>query len=64
MDRRTSIKWMMAAAAAMQSLQLRAGETSARDVSASQAGYGTDPNEPRPVVRPPAPRETVGDLTA
>ena len=44
MDRRTSIKWMMAAAAAMQSLQLRAGEAAARDVSASQAGYGTDPN--------------------
>ena len=44
MDRRTSIKWMMAAAAAMQSLQLRAGETFARDVSPTQAGYGTDPD--------------------
>lgn len=44
MDRRTSIKWMMAAAAAMQSLRLQAGDAAARDVSASQAGYGTDPD--------------------
>jgi len=44
MDRRTSIKWMMAAAAAMQSLQLQAGDAAARDVAANQAGYGTDPN--------------------
>jgi hypothetical protein len=44
MDRRTSIKWMMAAAAAMQSLQLQAGDAAARDVATSQAGYGTDPD--------------------
>ena len=44
MDRRTSIKWMMAAAAAMQSLQLHAGDAAARDVAANQAGYGTDPD--------------------
>ena len=44
MDRRTSIKWMMAAAAAMQSLQLQAGDAAARDVAAGQAGYGTDPD--------------------
>jgi len=44
MDRRTSIKWMMAAAAAMQSLQLQAGDAAARDVAPNQAGYGTDPN--------------------
>lgn len=44
MDRRTSIKWIMAAAAAMQSLQLQAGEAAARDVSPNQPGYGTDPN--------------------
>jgi Gluconate 2-dehydrogenase subunit 3 len=43
MDRRTSIKWMLAATAAMQSLQLRAGDSVARDVAAGQAGYGTDP---------------------
>jgi hypothetical protein len=44
MDRRTSIKWMLAAAAAMQSLQLQAGDAAARDVAAGQAGYGTDPD--------------------
>ena len=44
MDRRTSIKWMMAAAAAMQSLQLQAGESAARDIAPNQAGYGTDPD--------------------
>ena len=43
MDRRTSIKWMFAATAAMQSLRLQAGETVARDLAAGQAGYGTDP---------------------
>ncbi len=43
MDRRTSIKWMLAATAAMQALQLRAGESVAREVAAGQAGYGTDP---------------------
>lgn len=44
MDRRTSIKWMLAAAAAMQSLRLQAGEAAARDVLPGQAGYGTDPD--------------------
>jgi hypothetical protein len=44
MDRRTSIKWMLSAAAAMQSLQLQAGDAAARDVVANQAGYGTDPD--------------------
>jgi hypothetical protein len=44
MDRRTSIKWMLAAAAAMQSLQLRAGDPAAREIAAGQAGYGTDPD--------------------
>lgn len=44
MDRRTSIKWMLSAAAAMQSLRLQAGDAAARDVAASQAGYGTDPD--------------------
>jgi len=44
MDRRTSIKWMLSAAAAMQSLRLQAGEAASRDVAANQAGYGTDPD--------------------
>jgi len=44
MDRRTSIKWMLSAAAAMQSLQLHAGDAAARDVAPNQAGYVTDPD--------------------
>lgn len=44
MDRRTSIKWMLAVAAATQTAQLRAGEPAAREVAANQAGYGTDPD--------------------
>jgi hypothetical protein len=44
MDRRTSIKWMVSAAAAMQSLRLQAGEVTARDVAVNQTGYGTDPD--------------------
>ena len=43
MDRRTCIKWMLAASAALQSMQLRAGEPVAGEVAAGQAGYGTDP---------------------
>jgi hypothetical protein len=35
---------MLAASAAMQTMQLRAGESAARDVAANQAGYGTDPD--------------------
>jgi hypothetical protein len=45
MDRRTTIKWMFAAAATAPSLQLSfAGDAAARDVAANQQGYGTDPN--------------------
>jgi hypothetical protein len=45
MDRRTTIKWMFAAAATAPSLQFSfAGEAAARDVAASQQGYGTDPD--------------------
>ena len=44
MDRRPSIKWMLSAAAAMQSLRLQAGDAAAREVAANQAGYGTDPD--------------------
>jgi hypothetical protein len=45
MDRRTTLKWMFAAAAAVPSLQTlgAAPEALARDVAANQAGYGTDP---------------------
>jgi hypothetical protein len=49
MDRRTTIKWMLAAAATVPSLQFAiplaiAGDAAARDVAANQAGYGTDPD--------------------
>jgi hypothetical protein len=46
LDRRTTIKWMFAAAAAVPSLQDVAfgAQTQARDVAASQPGYGTDPD--------------------
>jgi len=46
LDRRTTIKWMFAAAAAVPSLQTLAytPQPHARDVAAGQAGYGTDPD--------------------
>jgi hypothetical protein len=46
MDRRTTIKWMFAAAAAVPALRVHGytGEPLAREVAANQAGYGTDPN--------------------
>jgi Gluconate 2-dehydrogenase subunit 3 len=46
LDRRTTIKWMFAAAASVPSLQGLAytPEPHARDVAGNQAGYGTDPN--------------------
>jgi hypothetical protein len=45
MDRRTTIKWVFAAAATMPSIELSfGGDAAARDVAATQAGYGTDPN--------------------
>ena len=46
LDRRTTIKWMFAAAATVPSLQVTlAAETGvlAREVAAGQKGYGTDP---------------------
>jgi hypothetical protein len=44
MDRRTTIKWMFAAAASVPSLQFSfAGDAAARDLAMGQAGYGTDP---------------------
>jgi hypothetical protein len=46
MDRRTTIKWMFAAAATVPSLRVHGytAEPLARDIAANQAGYGTDPN--------------------
>jgi hypothetical protein len=46
MDRRTTIKWMFAAAAAVPALRVHGytAQPPARDVAANQAGYGTDPN--------------------
>jgi Gluconate 2-dehydrogenase subunit 3 len=45
MDRRTTIKWMFAAAATVPSLRFSfAGDAAARGVAANQAGYGTDPD--------------------
>jgi Gluconate 2-dehydrogenase subunit 3 len=46
LDRRTTLKWMFAAAAAVPSLRELAysSEAVARDVAAGQAGYGTDPD--------------------
>jgi hypothetical protein len=46
MDRRTTIKWMLAAAATVPSLQTSFGadvDALARDVATGQKGYGTDP---------------------
>jgi hypothetical protein len=45
MDRRTTIKWMLSAAASVPSLRFAlAGDAAARDVAWNQAGYGTDPD--------------------
>jgi hypothetical protein len=45
MDRRTTIKWMFAAAAAVPTLRTLGAmpEPLARDIAAGQLGYGTDP---------------------
>jgi hypothetical protein len=46
MDRRTTLKWMFAAAATVPALQVSfaADDALARDVAAGQKGYGTDPD--------------------
>lgn len=46
MDRRTTLKWMFAAAATVPALRVHGytAEPLAREVAANQAGYGTDPN--------------------
>jgi hypothetical protein len=71
MDRRTTIKWMFAAAASAPSLQLAfAGDAAARDVAANQKGYGTDPElmkewkpgGPWPLTLTPAARLTTAAL--
>jgi hypothetical protein len=71
MDRRTTIKWMLAAAASVPSLRLSfAGDAAARDVAANQAGYGTDPDlqaewkagGPWPLTLTGAARETAKAL--
>jgi gluconate 2-dehydrogenase subunit 3-like protein len=72
LDRRTTIKWMFAAAAAAPSLQAL-GDTPpplARDIAANQAGYGTDPDltkewksgGPWPLTLSPAARLTTAAL--
>jgi hypothetical protein len=46
LDRRTTLKWMFAAAATVPSLQVSLGAESgalARDIAPGQKGYGTDP---------------------
>jgi hypothetical protein len=43
-DRRTSLKWMLAVAASGSTFELTAAEPFARDVPEAQAGYGTDPD--------------------
>src|SRR4051812_32687905 len=44
LDRRTTLKWMFAAAATVPRLRISfAGDAAARDVPSGQPGYGTDP---------------------
>jgi hypothetical protein len=44
MDRRTTIKWMFAAAASVPSLHLAHAADHARELAPGQQGYGTDPD--------------------
>jgi len=71
MDRRTSIKWMLSAAATVPSLRFAiAGDAAARDVAWNQPGYGTDPDlqkvwmtgEPWPLTLTKNGRETAKAL--
>lgn len=71
MDRRTTIKWMFAAAASMPSMPLAFGaDAAAREVAATQPGYGTDPDlvkvwkigEPWPLTLGEAARLTTAAL--
>jgi hypothetical protein len=72
MDRRTTIKWMLAAAASVPALNVsgRTVEQRPGDVAANQAGYGTDPDlmkewkagGPWPLTLDAKSRETVAAL--
>jgi hypothetical protein len=73
MDRRTTLKWMLAAAATAPSLQVSFGADAgalARDVAAGQKGYGTDPQlvkewtagGPWPLTLTESGRQTVAAL--
>jgi hypothetical protein len=71
MDRRTSIKWMLSAAATVPSLRFAlAGDAPARDVAWNQPGYGTDPDlqkewqagEPWPLTLTRSARATAKSL--
>jgi hypothetical protein len=73
MDRRTTLKWMLAAAATAPSLQVSFGANAgalARDVAAGQKGYGTDPQlvkewtagGPWPLTLTESGRQTVAAL--
>jgi hypothetical protein len=71
MDRRTTLKWMLSAAATVPSLRFAlAGDAAARDVAWNQPGYGTDPDlqkewkagGPWPLTLTRAARETAKAL--
>lgn len=70
MDRRTTIKWMLAAAASVPALQLTFAAGVASAVASGQRGYGTDPDlmkewkpgGPWPLTLTDAGRETVRAL--
>jgi hypothetical protein len=71
MDRRTTLKWILAATATVPSLRFaNAGDAAAREVAAHQAGYGTDPDlqkewkhgEPWPLTLTDSARATAAAL--
>jgi hypothetical protein len=70
MDRRTTIKWMLAAAASMPLLEQRAAGDDAANMLPQLKGYGTDPDltkiyhpgELWPLLITPAQRRTAGAL--
>jgi Gluconate 2-dehydrogenase subunit 3 len=70
MDRRTTIKWMLAASASMPFLQQRAAGVEATMVTPQARGYGTDPDLTKvyhagdlwPLILTPAQRRTASAL--
>jgi hypothetical protein len=70
MDRRTTIKWMLAASAAMPLLEQRAASVEASSVPPQAQGYGTDPDLTKvyhagdlwPLILTPAQRRTASAL--